>query len=163
PTPRGASEDPPRARVLLVDDEPALRRSVARLLMAKGFAVDTAEDGAAALDLLKTRNIDVMLLDLMMPKMSGMDVLGRVKQLYPDVEVIMMTAFGDFDTAVTAVRAGAYDFLAKPFSNPDAVSLALEKAAEHRRLLDRTRALERRLEQHEKFGELVGSSAKMQE
>jgi DNA-binding NtrC family response regulator len=161
--PRTPGEIPPQARVLLVDDEPSLRRSVARLLMAKGFAVDTAEDGAAALDLLKTRNIDVILLDLMMPKMSGMDVLGRVKQLYPDVEVIMMTAFGDFDTAVTAVRAGAYDFLAKPFANPDAVTLALEKAAEHRRLVDRTRALERRLEQHEKFGELVGSSSKMQE
>lgn len=163
PSSRPSPVTAPRARVLLVDDEPSLRRSIARLLMSKGFAVDTAEDGEAALDLLKTRNIDVMLLDLMMPKMTGMDVLGRVKHLYPDVEVIMMTAFGDFDTAVSAVRAGAYDFLAKPFANPDAVALALEKAAEHRRLVDRTRALERRLEQHEKFGELVGSSSKMQE
>src|SRR4051794_5011080 len=87
-TSRTPGESPPRARILLVDDEPSLRRSVARLLISKGFAVDTAEDGAAALDLLKTRSIDVMLLDLMLPRMSGMEVLGRVKQLYPEVEVI---------------------------------------------------------------------------
>jgi DNA-binding NtrC family response regulator len=152
-----------RARVLVVDDEPAIRRSIARLLMARGFAVDTAEDGAAALDLLKTRGADVMLLDLMMPAMSGMDVLARVKQRHPEIEVIMMTAFGDVDTAVKAVRAGAYDFLTKPFTSPDTVYLTLEKATEHRRLLDRTRDLERRLEQHEKFGELVGTSPRMQE
>src|SRR5262245_16564469 len=167
PPPGGAPRTPgevsARARVLIVDDEVSIRRSLARLLTQTGFSVDTAEDGAAALDLLKTRNIDVVLVDLMMPNMSGMEVLSQVKQVYPDVEVIMMTAFGDVDTAVRAVRAGAYDFLAKPFSNPDAVVLVIEKAFEHRRLVKHTKALEHRLTQHEKFGELVGSSSKMQE
>jgi DNA-binding NtrC family response regulator len=160
--PSGSAEAP-KARVLLVDDEPSIRRNVPRLLLADGFAVDTAEDGPAALDLLATRNIDVMLLDAVMPSMSGMDVLGRVKQLYPDVEVVMMTAFDDADAAAAAVRAGAYDVLVKPFPSPAAVSFALQKAADHRRLQSRARSLEQRLEQHERFGELVGSSAAMQE
>ncbi len=152
-----------RGKVLVVDDEAALRRSVARILMSRGFDVDTAEDGLAALDLLKARAVDVILLDLMMPKMGGMEVLAKVRKDFPDVAVIMMTAFGDIDTAVAAVRAGAYDFLAKPFPSADAMVHVLEKAAEHRRLVDKTRQLEERLEQHEKFGELIGTSSRMQE
>jgi DNA-binding NtrC family response regulator len=158
-----AARPPLAARVLVVDDEPALRRSLARLLIARGFDVLTAEDGAAALNLLSSHNVDVMLVDLMMPRMSGMTVLERVKQQHPEVEVVMMTAFGEVETAVTAVRAGAYDFLTKPFAATEAVAHTLEKAAEHKRLVDRTRFLEQRLEQHEKFGELVGSSPRMQE
>src|SRR4051794_17961782 len=100
-------------RVLVVDDEPALRRSLARLLQQRGFEVLTAEDGPAAFTLLATTRVDVMMLDLMMPTMTGMEVLERVKREYPTVEVVMMTAFGDVDTAVTAVRAGAYNFLTK--------------------------------------------------
>ncbi|MEJ7732881.1 MAG: sigma-54 dependent transcriptional regulator [Polyangiaceae bacterium] len=149
--------------VLIVDDEASLRRSLARLLMARGFDVLTAEDGAAALTLLATTNIDVMLVDLIMPRMSGMAVLERVKQEHAEVEVVMMTAFGEVETAVAAVRAGADDFLTKPFAATEAVAHTLEKAAEHKRLVDRTRLLEQRLEQHEMFGELVGSSPRMQE
>jgi DNA-binding NtrC family response regulator len=150
-------------RVLIVDDEPALRRSLARLLMSRGFETLTAEGGEAALSLLSTTRVDVMLCDLMMPQMDGMEVLRRVKSEHPQVEVVMMTAHGQLDTAVSAVRAGAYDFLQKPFVAPDAVAIALEKAVERRRLVDRARVLEERLEQHEKFGELVGSSSLMQE
>src|SRR5262249_20047159 len=146
---------PAKPRVLVVDDEAQLRRSLARLLMAKGFDVLTAEDGPAALTLLATTNVDVMLVDLTMPRMTGMAVLEGVKTQHPDVEVVMMTAFGDVDTAVAAVQAGAYDFLTKPLSTTDAVAITLEKAAEHKRLVDRTRFLEQRLEQHERFGELV--------
>src|SRR5687768_7620053 len=124
-----ASATPPGgARVLVVDDEPALRRSIARLLMARGVHVDTAEDGAAAIDLLRTRSVDVMLLDLSMPAMSGMDVLAHVRQKHPDVQVLVMAAFGEDEAAVRAVRAGAYDWVVKPFTSPDAVHLALEQA-----------------------------------
>ncbi len=163
-----AAPAPPRAgqalgRVLVVDDEPALRRNVARVLMARGFDVLTAEDGPAALSLLTTARVDVMLLDMQMPRLSGPQVLERVKAMEPEVEVVMMAGYGDVDGAVAAVRAGAYDFVTKPFDAPDQLTLVLEKAAEHRRLLDRTRALEQRLEQSESFGELVGSSAPMQE
>jgi DNA-binding NtrC family response regulator len=164
--PRGAApqadRSAPKPRVLVVDDEPQVRRSLARLLMAR-FEVLTAEDGEAALALLASSPVDVMLVDLNMPRMHGMALLEHVKRDYRSIEVVMMTAFGDIDTAVAAVRAGAYDFLTKPFASNDAVTLTLEKAAEHKRLVDRTHFLEQRLEQHERFGELVGSSSRMQE
>jgi len=154
---------PPKARVLVVDDEPALRRSLARVLMAEGFDVLTAEDGTAGLSLLATTRVDVVLLDVMMPGLGGVEVLGRVKEQHPEVEVVMMTAFGDIDTAVAAVRAGAYNFLTKPFGHTEAVVLALSQAVEHKRLVDRTRALEQRLVEHERFGELIGRSSRMQD
>jgi DNA-binding NtrC family response regulator len=150
--------------VLVVDDEPALRRSLARVLGAEGFEVLTAEDGAAGLALLSTaQRIDVVLLDVMMPGLSGMEVLARIKDQHPEVEVVMMTSFGDIDTAVAAVRAGAYNFLSKPFGPTETVALALSQAAEHKRLVDRTRVLEQRLANHERFGELIGRSPRMQE
>ena len=163
PGANGGGAAAPKSRVLVVDDEAALRRGVARLLMARGFDVLTAEDGAAAIVLLQTTTVDVILLDINMPRLSGMQVLERVKQSHPTVEVVMMTAFGDVDTAVAAVRAGAYDFITKPFQTNDHLTLVLEKAAEHKRLVDRTRLLEQRLEQNETFGELVGSSTPMRE
>jgi len=150
-------------RVLLVDDEPNIRRSLARVLMGAGFEVMTAEDGQAALALLESGTVDVMLVDMMMPRMSGMDLLGRVKTSYPEVEVIMMTAFANVDDAVAAVKSGAYDFLTKPFQSNEVVAMTISKAAERKQLLDRMDVLEQRLEDHENFGELVGSTAGMRE
>lgn len=152
-----------KPRVLIVDDEPTVRRSLARVLSAEHFDVLTAEDGAAALSLLQTTRVDVVLLDVMMPGMSGMEVLGRIKKTHADVEVVMMTGFADIDTAVAAVRQGAYNFLTKPFGPTEAVAIALAQAAEHKRLVDHTRQLEQRLATHERFGELIGGSRRMQE
>ncbi len=160
---RKESEALSKPRVLVVDDEPALRRSLARVLSVENFDVLTAEDGAAALSLLQTTRVDVVLLDVMMPGMSGMDVLARIKKDHAEVEVVMMTGFGDIDTAVAAVRQGAYNFLTKPFGPTETVSIALAQAAEHKRLVDRTRQLEQRLATHERFGELIGGSRRMQE
>ncbi len=154
-------EQPPR--VLVVDDEPALRRSLARLLMSRGMQVLTAGDGEVALEVLNAEMIDVALVDLMLPKIGGLEVLKHIKTGRRDVEVIMMTAFADVDTAVSAVRAGAYHFLTKPFRSNDEVVLTVSKAAEHRRLLDHTAVLQRRIEQMEKFGGLIGNSAGMRE
>jgi two-component system response regulator HydG len=151
------------ARVLVVDDEPALRRSLARLLLSRGMQVVTADDGAAAIDLLAAQRVDVALIDLMMPHVNGLELLDHIKTSHQGVEVIIMTAFGDVETAVRAVRAGAYHFLTKPFRSNDEVILTVVKAAERRRLLDHAAMLEKRLEQMEKFGELIGNSSKMQE
>ena len=150
-------------RVLVVDDEPGLRRSLARMLSAQGFEVLTAEDGQAALALLETSPVDVMLVDLLMPRMGGMELLGRVKTERPDIEAVLMTAFADVDTAVAAVKQGAHDFLTKPFTSNDVVVLAVSKAAAHKRLIDRMRHLEQRLEEQENFGELVGNTPRMRE
>jgi two-component system response regulator HydG len=154
-------EAPPR--VLVVDDEPTLRRTLARLLNSRNMTVLTADDGAQAIDLLGREPVDVVLVDLMMPKVGGLELLDHVRSSHVGVEVIMMTAFGDVETAVKAVRAGAYHFLTKPFRSNDEVVLTVTKAAERRRLVDRALLLERRLEQMEKFGELIGNSPAMQE
>jgi DNA-binding NtrC family response regulator len=163
PRPGGANSKAPRARVLLVDDESAIRRSAPRLLVAKGFAVDTAEDGAAALALLETRAVDVLLLDLRMPTLSGIEVISRVKSRHPEVEVVMAIDADDATGALESIHAGAYDVVTKPFLDPDTLALVIGRAADHRRLVGRVRALERRLERHERFGELVGASKRMQE
>ena len=154
-------EAPPR--VLVVDDEPTLRRTLARLLNSRNMTVLTADDGAQAIEILGREQVDVVLVDLMMPKVGGLELLDHVRSSHAGVEVIMMTAFGDVETAVKAVRAGAYHFLTKPFRSNDEVVLTVTKAAERRRLVDRALLLERRLEQMEKFGELIGNSPAMQE
>jgi DNA-binding NtrC family response regulator len=152
-----------QTRVLLVDDEPNMRRSLARVLMSCGFEVLTAEDGQAAIGLLETGMVDVMLVDMVMPRVTGMDVLARVKATHPEVEVIMMTAHANVDDAVAAVKNGAYDFLTKPFPSNDVVAMTISKAAERKQLLDRMDVLEQRLEEHENFGELIGNTPRMRE
>jgi two-component system, NtrC family, response regulator HydG len=155
------AEAPPR--VLVVDDEPALRRALSRLLQSAGMRVSVADDGASAMEMLATEMFDVALVDLMMPRVGGLELLAHVQKTYAGTQVILMTAFGDVETAVEAVRAGAYHFLTKPFRSNDEVSIAVSKAASHRRLLDHAVMLERRLEQMQKFGGLIGNSPRMQE
>src|SRR5688572_31372011 len=105
--------------VRVVDDEPTLRRSVVRMLVASGMEAIPVEDGAAALAMLERERVHVALVDLMMPKMNGLELLQKLRSGHPGVEVIMMTAFGDVEVAVKSVRAGAYDFLEKPFRSND--------------------------------------------
>jgi DNA-binding NtrC family response regulator len=150
-------------RVLVVDDEPTLRRSVVRMLVASGMEAIPAEDGSAALALLERERVHVALVDLMMPKMNGLELLQKLRTSHPGVEVIMMTAFGDVEVAVKSVRAGAYDFLEKPFRSNDEVVLTVSKAAERRHLVNHAAMLKRQLEQKETFGELIGNTASMQE
>lgn len=158
-----APVEPQTVRVLVVDDEPELLRAVARILRAAGFDVATAANGTEALDCLTEQPFDVMLVDLVMPGMTGLDVLKKAKALHESLEVITMTAFADVDTAVAAVKAGAYDFLTKPFSSSDTVALAVTKASEHGRLVDRNRRLEEELEVRDRYGDIVGSSQPMME
>jgi DNA-binding NtrC family response regulator len=149
--------------VLVVDDEQPLRQSIARILTSRGCEVTLAEDGLAALEALEVSQPDVVLTDLLMPRMTGLELLAQAKQRWPDLEVVLMTAYADVDTAVAAVKGGAYDFLTKPFPSNDAVALTVAKAAEHHRLLERAQKLEERLLSRERFGELLGTSAKMQD
>ncbi len=150
-------------RVLVVDDEAELLRAVARILKARGFDVGMAGNGLEALEILEKQDFDVMLVDLVMPGMTGLDLLTRAKSSHERLEVVIMTAFADVDTAVAAVKAGAYDFLTKPFPSSDTVALAVSKACEHGRLLDKTKRLEQELEVRERYGDIVGSSPPMLE
>ncbi len=170
PTPIALSAAPPPVdaeggaiHVLVVDDEPALRRSLARVLETRGMKVGIAEDGEQGLDYIRRSPPDVALVDIMMPGIGGLELLGRVKEEGLHVEVVLMTAFADVDSAVAAMKAGAYHFLTKPFHSNDAVAHAVQKAAEHRRLVDRTRKLEQVLLSKERFGEIIGDSPRMLE
>ncbi|HEY1694599.1 MAG TPA: sigma-54 dependent transcriptional regulator [Polyangiaceae bacterium] len=149
--------------VLVVDDEPALRRSLARVLETRGMRVSVAEDGLQAIAYMQRTPPDVALVDMMMPGLGGLEVLARAKSEGIACEVILMTAFADVDSAVSAMKAGAYHFLTKPFHSNDAVAHAVEKAAEHRRLADRARELEAVLLSKERFGEIIGDSPRVLE
>jgi two-component system response regulator HydG len=155
------SSDAGAVHVLVVDDEPALRRSVARVLETRGMKVGVADDGRHALEYMQRTPPDVALVDMMMPGLGGLELLARVRAADIRVEIILMTAFADVDSAVAAMKAGAYHFLTKPFHSNDAVAHAVLKAAEHRRLADRARQLEQVLLSKERFGEIIGGSPKM--
>jgi DNA-binding NtrC family response regulator len=158
----GPSLEQAPPKVLVVDDEVPLRKALMRMLEGQGMLVVSAGDGVEALEKLEKETVDVAVVDLMMPRMGGLELLARVRERHAGVEVVLMTAFGDVETAVRAVQAGAYHFLTKPFRSNDEVVLTVAKAAQHRRLVDHAVMLERRLEAMRKFGGLIGNSARMQ-
>ncbi|HEY8041099.1 MAG TPA: sigma 54-interacting transcriptional regulator, partial [Polyangiaceae bacterium] len=149
--------------VLVIDDEPALRRSLARVLETRGMRVGVAEDGVRGLEYVQRTPPDVALVDMMMPGIGGLEVLARIKAMGAPCEVVLMTAFADVDSAVAAMKAGAYHFLTKPFHSNDAVAHIVLKGAEHRRLADRARELEQVLLSKERFGEIIGDSPRILE
>ncbi len=156
-----------QARVLIVDDERVIRAAWQKMLPADMFDVATAEDGADAIDRLESGGYDVVVADLMMPGgLSGMDVLRHVKANRPDTEVVLMTAFATVETAVEALKAGAYDYMVKPFENIDYAVRVVERAVDRKWLVERTQRLEEELDvvrRLDGFSELVGTSAAMQE
>ena len=125
-------------KILVVDDDKVVLRAVTEILQREGYTVVAIDDAVEGLAASKDPTVDVAVLDIRMPHLSGMDLLRAIKQARPDVEVVMMTAFATVETAVEAVKAGAYDYLTKPFSNIDEVSLTVAKALERKQLKDRT-------------------------
>jgi DNA-binding NtrC family response regulator len=147
--------------VLVVDDEPGLRRTLVRLLDARGFRVGAVENGVEGLAYIEEHRPDVALVDMQMPKMGGLELLACSKKAGLPTEIIVMTANAGVDAAVEAVKGGAYYFLTKPFVSTEAVALVVAQAAQRKRLLDKTHRLEQRLEAQERFGGLIGNSARM--
>src|SRR5437879_4037391 len=117
------------AKILVVDDEPGIRDLLRQELTAQGHAVDTAADGREALQTLQTKNYQVALCDINMPKLAGLETLEEIRKLYPDVEVIMMTGYATIESAVEAMKKGAYDFVQKPFNLSEVLAL-VEKSIE---------------------------------
>ena len=124
------------ARILVADDEPGLREFVGDVLRLAGHDVVEAEDGRVAARRLDERGFDLVVTDLKMPHMDGLALVRKVKAEQPEIEVIVMTAFGAIETAVEAMKAGAFDYLQKPLDSPDELRLAVDHALERRRLLD---------------------------
>ncbi|HEY5649571.1 MAG TPA: response regulator, partial [Nitrospiria bacterium] len=102
-------------RILVVDDEKSMREFLSIMLGKEGFSVKEAGDGEAALDLIKREKFDLVLTDIKMPRGNGMDVLKAVKEASPETIVLMITAFASTETAIEAMKEGAYDYLTKPF------------------------------------------------
>jgi DNA-binding NtrC family response regulator len=129
-------------KILVVDDEAEIRSLLAAVLQSKGYEVATAEDGAAALQAVPRERPAVILMDLSMPRMNGMDALPEIKRLDPELPVIICTAHADLATAVRAMKLGAYDYLTKPF-DVELLILTLERAVERHRLHSRIEELKR--------------------
>jgi two-component system sensor histidine kinase/response regulator len=130
----GSAPTPPcNGRVLVVDDEPSIREGCRRVLSAQGFWVDAAEDGQTALRKVREGGIDLVLLDVMMPGVSGIDLIAPIHAYDPDIVCVVITGYGTVDLAVNALRQGAYDFVAKPFSADD-LALRVKQGVERRRL-----------------------------
>ncbi|MRG95330.1 sigma-54-dependent transcriptional regulator [Polyangium spumosum] len=153
----------PRARVLVVDDEASARSGLEKLLRQEGYAVDVAPDGPTALQIASDRPPDVVVTDLKMPRMDGLELLQKLRAMYPSVPVIMVTAFGEVSTAVQAMRSGADDYLTKPVDF-DALTLSIERAIERTNLKAEAEELRRQLREREGegFEGLIGSSAALQ-
>ena len=124
--------------VLVVDDEKVIRDGCRRVLNEKGFRVLTSENGLQAMDMLPSEEVDIILLDLKMPVMSGEEVLDKVTVQYPDIPVIIITGHGTIDTAVECMKKGAYDFVTKPFQI-DQFLLTINRASDKRRLEKKAR------------------------
>lgn len=121
------------ARILIVDDQEMMRDSLASLLVQQGHEVVAAGDGPIAVTRLSERRFDLMISDLKMPKMTGIELLAEAKKIRPDMPVVLMTAFATVATAVEAMKQGAYDYIQKPFDG-DEISMLIERTLEHSRL-----------------------------
>lgn len=147
-----------KPRVLVCDDEPAARRGLVRSLGGASFELLECGNGAEALELLAEQNVDLLLLDLRMPVMDGMTTLGKLSEMPSPPPVIVLTADASLDTAIAAVKAGATDFVAKPY-DIDALRHVVRKTLEQTRLANRARRLEEEVERWRGPSPLVGRSA----
>jgi DNA-binding NtrC family response regulator len=149
------------SKLLIVDDEPDMLRLLERTVSNElPCSTATAASAHHAQALLETDTYDLILLDIRMPGMDGMEFLGKVRRQYKDTAVIMMTAYGTIDLAVQAIKEGAYDFLTKPFDLDNALHV-ISKALERSRLIRQNRLLRRKLREHEGLYEMVGTSPLM--
>jgi two-component system response regulator AtoC len=149
-------------RVLVVDDEENIRIVLQTLLKKHGYEVQIADGGEAALALVDSFDPDVILTDVRMPKMGGLDLLATLKAKQHPATVIVMSAYGNVDLAIEAMKAGAYDYVGKPFK-PDEVILALRKAEERETLSRENRALKEQIRQESQFESILAKSAPMVE
>jgi DNA-binding NtrC family response regulator len=159
--PSGTSLDPRPGFVLVVDDEPLMLRALARILRADGHHLVLAESPDAAQAALADPELDVVILDLRLGSSDGLDLLERIKDERPELEVVVMTGHASIESAVGCMREGAFDYLAKPFEDAHRVRSTVDKALERRRLLARNRELEARLEDRSRMPELVGHAPAM--
>ncbi len=149
-------------RILVVDDEKNYLVVLDALLSEAGFTVDTAPSAAQALLMLEDDEPDLVLTDMRMPHMTGLEFIGRLKPMYPELPIIVMTAFGTVENAVEAMKSGAVDYIMKPFENQELL-LTIEKALKVKKLLSQNRLLREEVNRSQGLGQIVGSSKPMRQ
>jgi len=148
--------------ILVIEDKDSMREMLSKTLEAEGYEVETAPDGEGGVEKAKEKKYDVVLSDLKLPQMDGIQVLSALKELDTDVSVILMTAYGTIEKAVEAMKEGAFDFLTKPFDT-DHLSVLIKRALENRRLMAENVLLREELGHNLGYAEIIGKCGKMQE
>ena len=148
--------------ILVVDDEEIVRESLCNWLQEDGYQAEAVEDGFKALDIIKKKPWNVLFVDLKMPGMDGLEVMRRAKALQPELPIIIITAYATVNTAVEAMKEGAYDYLVKPF-NPEEISLIIRRLIEKQALLKENIFLRKELKKQFYFQDLISKSRKMQD
>ena len=151
----------PGVSVLVVDDQAPIRESMVITFRREGYAVQSAKSGEEAIDLLFNKPFDLVVTDLRLGGISGIEVLKRAKDLFPDTEVVVMTAYGTIEGAVEAIKSGAYDYLTKPFQ-PQELTLVAQRALERKGLTQRVRLLEQAVSQ-DPFADIISASPAIDE
>lgn len=149
-----------RNRILVVDDEEIMRSSLSDWLKEDGYYVQAVEDGYKAIEKVKEEEWDLAVVDLKMPNIDGLEVLEKIRKMKPEVPVIIVTAYATIDTAVMAIKAGAADYIVKPF-NPEEISIVIAKLVEHRRIIKENIRLRKELNKRHEFQDLIGKSPKI--
>jgi DNA-binding NtrC family response regulator len=151
-----------KAKILLAEDEIAQRELLEGFLKKEGFSVEAVENGKKALHRLEGNDFDIAMLDYKMPELDGLQTLKEIRKLYPDLPVVMMTAYGTIDTAVASMKEGALDYLTKPIDLEELL-IILQKVMERSNLIQENRELKSRLQERYTFHNIVYGSSKMEE
>ena len=151
---------PKTTKILVVDDDPGHLVSVKTIIRSWGYGVETAEDGSVAVDMVKSTPMDLILMDVRMTQMGGIEALRQIKVYNPTIPVIIMTAYSSVDSAVEAIKSGAYEYLIKPLDF-EVLKLTIERASEHAGLKEENRALKEHLQSDYDIANIIGRSQPM--
>jgi len=149
-----------KTKLLIVDDEDIVRESLCDWLTSVGYQVLTASNGEEALRIIRQKNIKIMIADLIMPGMSGLDLMKKAREIVPTISTVIITAHGTIQTAIAAMREGAYDYVEKPFC-PEKVELIIRNLIEHHNLVEENISLRRKVEDRYNFEGIIAKSPKM--
>jgi DNA-binding NtrC family response regulator len=149
-----------RTTILVVDDEDIVRESLRDWLDGVGYKVDTAESADKALRIIKQKKIKIMIADLIMPGMNGIELMKKAREIVPTISTVIITAHGTIQTAITAIREGAYDYVEKPFC-PEKVELLIKNLIEHQDLVEENISLRRKIEDRFNFEGIIAKSPMM--
>jgi two-component system response regulator HydG len=151
-----------KERILVVDDEQSHRTMLKAVLTKEGYDISEADDGISAVQAVESESFDLILMDIRMTDMDGIEAMGQIKEMSPSIPIIMMTAYASIKTAVEALKSGAYDYLTKPL-DIDELKILMKKALEHYRLQEENVFLKERLADRFDFSKIIGKSRRMKD